>query len=53
MATVNVVCWLSAQADWLGPKVGGHWRCVYRVGQKQEAQLLLEDRSTRKHAKDC
>jgi len=23
----------AAQADWLGPKVGGHWRrfCIHRV----------------------
>jgi len=32
MAMVTVVYWLPtgglvAQADWLGSKVGGHWRC--------------------------
>jgi len=38
MALVNVVYWqptggLLAQADWLGPKVDGHWRCfcIHRV----------------------
>jgi len=40
MAMVNVVYWLPrgglmAQADWLGPNVGGHWRCfgIHRVNR--------------------
>jgi len=41
MATVNAVYWLPtgrlvAQADRLGPKVGGHWRCfcIHRVNSR-------------------
>jgi len=32
-----------AQADWLGPKVGGHWRCFcsHRVNRVNSSNALL------------
>ena len=47
MAMVAVVYWLPtgelmAQADWLGPKVGGHWRCFcsHRVKRMNSCSAL-------------
>jgi len=33
--------WLVAQVDWLGPKVGGHWRCscIHRVKFREPDKL--------------
>jgi len=44
---VAVVYWLHtggllAQADWLGPKVGSHWRCfcIHRVNRVNSRSVL-------------
>jgi len=48
MAMVNVVYWLPAggllaHADWLGLKVGGHWRCfcIHRVKRSCSAVSMM------------
>jgi len=56
MAMVSVVNWqptggLMAQADWLGPEVGGHLApcCIHRVNQDE----LLNALSMMTAHKDC
>jgi len=41
-ATYGLPIWLMAKADWLGPKVGGHWRCFcsHRVNRVNSPSIL-------------
>jgi len=48
MAMLAVVYWLPtgglmAQADWIGPKVGGYWRrfCIHRVNRVNSRSALI------------
>ena len=40
-----------AQTDWIGPKVGGHWRCLYshrvnRVNSRRALTSKYDDSTT-------